>query len=109
MASPSDQAEEETSKGNDLEGFYAGKARIDAKPTTLKLGESSVGFYFGTLLKDGEMSKEGREKLRDKYYLESDVFGKIQAPQLDDTKLSSLAQRENRDSNESRLLSIHGR
>ena len=55
------------------------------------------------------MSKEGREKLRDKYYLEPAVFGKLQAPQLDDTKLSALAQKENRDSNVSRLASIHGR
>ena len=52
-----------------MEDFYASKARIDAKPTTLTLEESSIDFYFGTLLKDGEMSKEGREKLRDKYYL----------------------------------------
>ena len=52
-----------------MEDFYASKARIDAKTTTLTLEESSIDFYFGTLLKDGEMSKEGREKLRDKYYL----------------------------------------
>ena len=95
--------------GDPLGDFYASKARIDSRTTTLKLQESSIGFYFGTHLKDGEMSKEGREKLRDKYYLEPAVFGKLQAPQLDDTKLSALAQKENRDSNVSRLASIHGR
>ena len=92
-----------------MEDFYTSKARIDAKPTTLTLEENSIDFYFGTLLKDGEMSKEGREKLRDKYYLEPSWFAKLQPPQLDDTKLSSLTQGESRDSNESKLASIHGR
>ena len=107
--SPRDREAMETIQGDHLEDFYASKARIDSKPTTLELQESSIGFYFGTLLRDGEMSKEGREKLRYKYYLKPAVFGKLQAPQLDDTKLSALAQKENRDSNESRLASIHGR
>ena len=65
-----DQDEEgEPIRGDPMEDFYTSKARIDAKPTTLTLEENSIDFYFGTLLKDGEMSKEGREKLRDKYYL----------------------------------------
>ena len=101
--------EGETNRGDPMEGFYAGKARIDSKPTTLTLEESSIGFYFGTLLRDGEMSKEGREKLRNKYFLEPTWFAKLQPPQLDDTKLSSLTQRESRDSNESRLAAIHSR
>ena len=92
-----------------MEDFYASKARIDAKTTTLTLEESSIDFYFGTLLKDGEMSKEGREKLKDKYYLDPSWFARLQPPQLDDTKLSSLTQGESRDSNESKLASIHGR
>ena len=105
-----DQGEEgELMRDDPMEDFYAGKARIDAKTTTLTLEESSIDFYFGTLLKDGEMSKEGREKLKDKYYLDSSWFARLQPPQLDDTKLSSLTRRESRDSNESRLTSIHGR
>ena len=103
------EEEEEASMDRPLEKFYAGKSRIDSKPATLKLEESSINFYFGTLLRDGEMSKEGREKMRDKYYLDPALFAKLQPPQLDNTKLSSLAQRETRDSNESRLASIHGR
>ena len=41
--------------GKPMENFYAGKSRIDSKPATLRLEERSIGFYFGTLLRDGEM------------------------------------------------------
>ena len=49
------EEEEEASMDRPLEKFYAGKSRIDSKPATLKLEESSINFYFGTLLRDREM------------------------------------------------------
>ena len=49
------EVEEEANMGKPLENCYAGKSRIDSKPATLRLEERSIDFYFGTLLRDGEM------------------------------------------------------
>jgi len=109
LASSDQEAVVEADGGDCLRAFYANKTRIDSKATTLKLRESSIDFYFGTILKDGEMSKKGKESLGDKYFLEPALYAKLQPPHLNDTKLSSLVQGDSRDSGESRLANIHDR
>ena len=109
LASSDQEAMVEADGGDCLRAFYANKTRIDSKATTLKLRESSIDFYFGTILKDGEMSKKGKESLGDKYFLEPALYAKLQPPHLNDTKLSSLVQGDSRDSGESRLANIHDR
>ena len=46
--------------------FNARQRRIDQKQVTLELDKSSKDLYFSKLIKDGEISKEGRDALRDK-------------------------------------------
>merc|ERR1719268_651583 len=80
-----------------------------AKPKTVFPHKSSKDLYFSKLIKDGEISKEGRDALRDKYYLSPKMYEAWQPPQLEDTKLYFLAPKKNRDSVDAGLLSIHGR
>ena len=89
--------------------FNARQRRIDQKQVTLELDKSSKDLYFSKLIKDGEISKEGRDALRDKYYLSPKMYEAWQPPQLEDTKLYFLAPKKNRDSVDAGLLSIHGR
>ena len=89
--------------------FNARQRRIDQKQVTLELDKSSKDLYFSKLIKDGEISKEGRDALRDKYYVSPEMYEAWQPPQLEDTKLYFLAPKKNRDSVDAGLLSIHGR
>ena len=87
------------------------QARAEEEKAALQneLDKSSKDLYFSKLIKDGEISKEGRDALRDKYYLSPKMYEAWQPPQLEDTKLYFLAPKKNRDSVDAGLLSIHGR
>ena len=61
-------AEEE--EGDSLEGFFSAQKRVDTKEPNLKLLPSSVKYYFSTVLKNGELTKEGKEEMQEKYYLD---------------------------------------
>ena len=63
-------ASAEEDKGDSLEGFFSAQKRVDAKEPKLKLLPSSVKYYFSTVLKNGELTKEGKEEMQEKYYLD---------------------------------------
>ena len=83
--------------------------RVDDKTTTLRLPKKAIEFYFGTVLKDRSLTKEGQKGLQDKYRLGPEDSRRMQPPELDDTKLAGLAQKEHRDFVGSRLLTAHQR
>ena len=82
---------------------------LDKKETTLTLLPSTIKFFFKTVMKEGELTKEGREELAEKYHLEAKQFEKIKAPKLDDTALFRLGDKEFKNSRAGRLVSIHNR
>ena len=90
-----------------LKDFFSEQKRVDAKDVTLSLLPSTLKHYFSTVLRDGELSKEGREELADKYYLSPEQYEKFKPPRLDDTKLFRLADHEFRVSRAGRLVAIH--
>ena len=111
FSSPGDEVDHEGANqaNSRVTDFNARQRRIDQKQVTLELDKSSKDLYFSKLIKDGEISKEGRDALRDKYYVSPEMYEAWQPPQLEDTKLYFLAPKKNRDSVDAGLLSIHGR
>ena len=93
----------------DSELPFTKQLRVDDKTTTLQLPEKAIEFYFCTVLKDGTLTKDGEKGLQDKYRLGPEETRRMQPPELDDTKLAGLAQREHRDFIGSRLLTAHQR
>lgn len=75
---------------NVLKDFYSSLERVDNKEVTLTLAKQSVKLYFETVLGRGKFDKEGREKMRDKYYLTVKQFEKFAPPDLMGTKLHVL-------------------
>ena len=80
-----DQQDEVVASDKTLETFYAEQPRVDSRTPTLQLAKSSIDFYFGTVLKEGEMSKEGKKIMTEKYFLEPEAFKRVQPPELKDT------------------------
>ena len=70
-----------------LKDFYAKVERIDQKEITLSLSKRTEKLYFSTVLGRGKFDREGREKIRDKYYLGPKQYAKFNPPDLLDTKL----------------------
>ena len=70
-----------------LKDFYSKVERIDEKDVTLSLSKRSEKLYFSTVLGRGKFDREGREKIRDKYYLGPKQYTKFSPPDLLDTKL----------------------
>ena len=70
-----------------LKDFYSKVERIDQKEVTLSLSKRTEKLYFSTVLGRGKFDREGREKIRDKYYLGPKQFSKFNPPDLMDTKL----------------------
>ena len=103
------QGEESVDNGKKLEGFYAKQPRVDSRTPTLELAKASTDFYFGTVLKEGEMSREGKRALAEKYFLEPETFKRLQAPELKDTRLFMLANGGNQGYKETRMLTVHDR
>ena len=93
----------------DMELPFTKLLRVDDKTTTLRLPKKAIEFYFDTVLKDGSLTKEGEKGLQDKYRLGPEDSRRMQPPELDDTKLAGLAQKEHRDFVGSRLLTAHQR
>ena len=111
-SSDSAETEEDNEKKNedvDSELHFTKQLRVDDKATTLRLPNKAIEFYFGTVLKDGTLTKEGERELQDKYRLGPEDARRMQPPELDDTKLAGLAQKEQRDFVGSRLLTAHQR
>ena len=61
------------------------------------------------MLRKGELTKEGREELSERYHLETEQFEKIRAPRLDDTTLFRMGDEEFKNSRGGRLVTIHDR
>ena len=72
---------------DNLKDFYSKVERIDEKDVTLSLSKRSEKLYFSTVLGRGKFDREGREKIRDKYYLAPRQYTKFSPPDLMDTKL----------------------
>ena len=70
-----------------LTDFFSKVERIDQKSITLSLSKRSERLYFSTVLGRGKFDRDGREKIRDKYYLAPKQFAKFNPPDLLDTKL----------------------
>ena len=87
--SDEDGAAENTdeSESDALRDFYSKVERIDEKDITLSLSKRSEKLYFSTVLGRGKFDREGREKIRDKYYLSPKQFAKFNPPDLMDTRL----------------------
>ena len=79
--------------GDPLASFYSGLKRVDEKETTLTLLPSTIQYYFSTVLRDGLLTKEGKEEMHDKYFVGPNQFAKFWPPRLDDTKLFGLGSR----------------
>ena len=56
--------------------------RVDDKDVTLTLNKQTVKLYFTTVLGRGKFDRDGRDKMRDKYYLDPHVFDKFSPPDL---------------------------
>ena len=111
VGTQSDSEEEEQAAGDGgvdpLEDFFSAQKRVDTKETKLTLRPSSLKYYFSTVLKNGELTKEGREELQEKYYLDPTQYEKLRPPRLDDTKLFKLGDKEFIASRAGRLISLH--
>ena len=92
-----------------LEDFFSAQKRVDAKEPNLTLLPSSIKFYFSTVLKNGELTKEGKEELQDKYYLDPAQYETFRPPRLEDTKLFKLGDKEFLASRAGRLISLHSK
>jgi len=82
----SDQ-ESEAAEDVGLRSFYEKLTRVDDKEVTLTISKESIKLYFETILGKGELDKEGREALRDKYFLSPEQYRKLAPPDLLSTKL----------------------
>ena len=106
-----DEVKRDTSKegktADPLEGFFSAQKRVDAKEPNLTLLPSSIKYYFSTVLKNGELTKEGREEMQDKYFLDPTQYETFRPPRLDDTKLFKLGDKEFLASRAGRLISLH--
>ena len=103
-----DQQDEVVASDKTLETFYAEQPRVDSRTPTLQLAKSSIDFYFGTVLKEGEMSKEGKKIMTEKYFLEPEAFKRVQPPELKDTKLFMLSKGDY-GYKEPKMLTVHNR
>ena len=73
-----------------LKNFFGSLGRVDDKPVTLSLDKQTVKLYFSTVLGRGKFDRDGRDKMRDKYYLGSKQYDKFSPPDLLGTKLHLL-------------------
>ena len=87
-----DKFEESESKdsASHLKDFFGTLGRVDDKAITLSLDKQTVKLYFSTVLGRGKFDRDGRDKMRDKYYLDSKQYDKFSPPDLLGTKLHLL-------------------
>ena len=90
-SSRSDSDKEEGEVFDDkLKDFFGTLGRVDDKAITLSLDKQTVKLYFSTVLGRGKFDRDGRDKMRDKYYLDSKQYEKFSPPDLLGTKLHLL-------------------
>ena len=63
-----------------MASHFADQRRVDEKKTTLTLLPGTLRYFFSTVLRKGELTKEGQEELSERYHLETEQFEKIRAP-----------------------------
>ena len=73
--------------GAELAMYYGKLDRVDDKEVTLKLNKETLSLFFSKILGKGELDREGRELLRDKYFMAPDQYKKLAPPDLLNTKL----------------------
>lgn len=83
----SDDDDGGSKNGAELASYYGKFGRVDEKEVTLKLNKETLALFFTKILGKGELDRDGRELLRDKYYLSPDQFKKLAPPDLLSTKL----------------------
>ena len=85
------EGDSEAADGADtLKEFYSTVERVDEKEVTLSLDKQTEKLYFSTVLGRGKFDSDGRDKMRDKYYLSPDQYRKFAPPDLLGTKLHIL-------------------
>ena len=70
-----------------LASYYDQLDRVDDKEVTLTLHKRTIKLFFEKILGKGELDRDGRELLRDKYYMSPDQYKRLAAPDLLSTKL----------------------
>ena len=87
----SEQQDDSDEEGTDaLKNFYSTVERVDDKEVTLSLDRQTEKLYFSSVLGRGKFDSDGRDKMRDKYYLSPDQYRKFAPPDLLGTKLHIL-------------------
>ena len=86
----SGQEDSEGEGADTLKEFYSTVERVDDKEITLSLEKQTEKLYFSTVLGRGKFDSDGRDKMRDKYYLSPDQYRKFAPPDLLGTKLHIL-------------------
>ena len=99
----------EAETSDPLAAHFADQRRVDEKKTTLNLLPSTMKYFFSTVLRRGDLTKEGREEMSERYHLDTEQFEKLRAPRLDDTTLFRMGDEEFKNSRAGRLVAIHDR
>ena len=81
------ECEDNDGVGSELAMYYGKLDRVDDKEVTLKLNKETLNLFFSKILGKGELDREGRELLRDKYYMSPEQYKKLAPPDLQNTKL----------------------
>ena len=90
-SSRSDSDKEEGEVFDDkLKDLFGTLGRVVDKAITLSLDKQTVKLYFSTVLGRGKFDRDGRDKMRDKYCLDSKQYEKFSPPDLLGTKLHLL-------------------
>ena len=63
------ECEDNDGVGSELAMYYGKLDRLDDKEVALKLNKETLNLFFSKILGKGELDREGRELLRDKYYM----------------------------------------
>ena len=86
VANHSSESEAEEDNVN-LAAYYGKLDRVDDKEVTLSLHKRTIKLFFEKILGKGELDRDGRELLRDRYYMSPEQYKKLSAPDLLSTKL----------------------
>ena len=70
-----------------LASYYDKLDRVDDKEVTLSMHKRTIKLFFEKILGKGELDRDGRELLRDRYYMSPEQYKKLAAPDLLSTKL----------------------
>ena len=82
--------------------------REDNKEVTLTLHKKSINLYFERMLATGELDKDARKALSERYYLSEKQYEKLAAPDLSRTKLHLIKDMDFSGLS-SKLQAVHGR